>query len=90
MEKFIDCYMKWMEEGRLPYNGLCVSLPYDLSSSATFELINPDFMEKIKNQAEGGDFMFWGVTDRSKQTNKELTPLRETILLLCACINEEY
>lgn len=88
--KFITLYKRWMEEGQMPSAGLCSSLPDSLLDSEEFDLCSANHEEAMKSGEEGGGYAWWGIENMEVEGFYELTPLRQNIMLLCACMKEEY
>lgn len=88
-KRFIDCYMEWIKTGKLPKRGLCYSLPLSLSANKSFSLISPTIQECINNSKEGGGIVLWGISNYAIESSNDFTPLRQTIVLLCAVMEGE-
>jgi hypothetical protein len=91
--KFLTLYSRWSSTGLLPDIGLCNSVPYELK-----DVLN-DFgptKEEIEELAsEGLSKGCWGsglplIEDNADRRFYEFTPLRQTIILLCAALNGEF
>lgn len=89
-KKFIDCYNDWIKNRVMPYSGMCDSLPKYLRDSKEFKIISPTIEEALNHCKEGGLVLHWGVMDLENENLFEFTPLRQTIILLCACMRNEY
>lgn len=92
MNKYREFYMKHMELGALPYNGLCGCF----SPDPLLELFCPDWEERKRLHDEHIPWLFWGYgrpvagDDWSySKINYEFTPLRQTIVLLMAEMQDE-
>jgi len=88
--RFIDLYYDWMDDELLPKEGLCASMPARLEK--IFFDFKPSSEEKIQLIKEGFCNVLWasGLPEGHKDEWYSFTPLRQTIILLCACINNEY
>jgi len=90
---FLKLYEKWMEAGQLPSHGLCLSVPAKLESILNeLEPIDDDCLQLTD---QGYSIIYWGsdVPKRSKGyelSKEQFTPLRQTIILLCAALNGEF
>jgi len=88
--KFIDLYYEWGQSEKMPNDGLCDSLPDKLYKRKSFQSIIPTENEKHENAVNGGRYLFWGITDLKTEYFGDFTELRQNIVLLCACMEEEY
>jgi len=88
--RFIDLYYDWMQDGIMPQEGLCNSVPWQLKG--IFFDLQPFLYEKEQLREEGFCEVLWasGLPEGHKEEWYSFTPLRQTIILLCACINNEY
>jgi len=86
----LDLYYESIETGRVKpvkgQTGLCIhKLP-------KFYLIEPTYIDLIDINQNGESGGWWGsglpVFDKDRKTL--FTPLRQNIVLLLACLNEEY
>lgn len=86
---FYDCYCDYKRKGQLPSAGLCNSLPSILLRTDAWYIMLPT-PENLKDlERENLPTIYWGLGS-NRYHCRGLTPLRETILLLAACINKEY
>lgn len=76
---FLDFHNHSIKFGRMPTNGLCSHFKYN----DIFKLVDPEYGEGIS---------YWGADDEFQEFNRwyEYTSLRQTVVLLCAAINEEF
>ena len=81
-------YEKWMREGELPDNGLCNSIDFLSQEKKIFRLFVPTEKDLLELEAEGKSGIYWG-SDGILNSEYVLTPLRQTIVLLCAAVNDE-
>lgn len=91
--KFIDYYNEWVKTGVMPDHGLCASLHESLVISKEYELIEPSNYDFDKLFLEGKSTIYWG--DNKKYPTKEsvrvaFNELRQNLVLLCACMRNEY
>lgn len=97
---FIDYYYEWMEAGRLPnanLGGLCKNLPSYMLESEAFKLIRPYIDDLHILEGEGLSDVYWASGCKSYSTPEHnlflkyygMTPLRETLLILAALLNNE-
>ncbi len=78
--KHLQFYMDCMTNEIMPHNGLCRCAQKGLISENILELFKPDsFYAQFTYWASGEDCDF----------EYSLTPLRQTIVLLMACLNNE-
>jgi hypothetical protein len=91
MKKLIDHYKEWVEKERLPKTGLCNSIPRKYSKS--LGLFAPTLNDEINLAKLDLSCTFWGsglsVFDEHFDKCHELTPLRETIILLICAMHDE-
>lgn len=66
------------------FKGLC----RHFSGTIIFELIEPNPEELQRHMNDGGGMYFWG-RNTQEEANHEFGTLRQTIILLCAAINDE-
>ena len=85
---YLDYYKEWMEKGGMPDYGLCNSLPKKLLKKRLFDLLRPTMLNINDLKEEGLPTMFWG-SGSMKYRLHDLSPLRETILILAAILNDE-
>lgn len=89
-ETFLSLYNQWIRRGKLPMiwsGGLCSSLPNHLYQSEAFKMIEPQTEDDIRFGEA-----YWGCGEPLASWEVEqygFTPLRQTIMLLCACLNGE-
>lgn len=88
MKGYLDYYYKWMETGRMPEGGLCCSLPKELLEKEVFQLLIPTTEDIDALEAYNLPTIFWGRGSWIYEMD-DLTPLRETILILAAILNDE-
>lgn len=85
--KYLPLYEKWMESGKIPTWGLCSFFEKD----ELFKLIDPE---------NGKGITYWGFPEASmcqfdyypdflERQHYEFTPLRQTVVLLMAAMNNE-
>jgi hypothetical protein len=97
---FLDLYKKCMITGHLEYeNGLCGEIKrildgYDGLKVFTyiFDLVIPRKREREELIKEGFCPIYWGsgLPDNSEGEDTLFTPLRQTLILLCAALNGEF
>ena len=89
-KKYLDYYKEWMEKGELPEPGLCASLPNRLQRLEPFMTVKPTINEQLDlYYTHKFNNAYWG-SNSSGAKGHVFTPLRQTILLLCAAINDEF
>lgn len=89
-KSFMAFHQLIMKKGEMPNPGLCGFIQHQSSNmKEIFELVTPtsDDLDKLEHRGNKSA-KFWGSESESMEAFK-LTPLRETILLLCAAINNE-
>lgn len=83
--KYLSLYIAWMEKGRLPSNGLC----HYFQDDELFNLIDPE---------KGSMETYWAYDDDDHVQDTDwsemnrwfsFNPLRQTIVLLMAAMNNE-
>lgn len=86
---FLELYDRWMRAGTLPGNGLCFSVPTELVY--ILEIFNPTEIEKDELNRKDLSNAYWasGLKQDNPKKGQALTPLRQTIILLCAALNGE-
>lgn len=89
--KYLKFYKKCMETGELPSEGLCSCLPEE-----AIDLIAPSGEEEDTLHTEGKPWLYWGYGKTWKTAGRTsdlvprtFTPLRQTLVLLLAAINNE-
>lgn len=90
---FLDFYKECLATGKIPNSGLC----YCRLPSEVLDNFEPTNEEKYQLVDEGTPEGYWGcgfTWDYLKIHGEDImdygfTPMRETIVLLCAAINEE-
>lgn len=89
---FLELYKKWIENELLPENGLCLCVPDELIK--TLDLFNPDYDEILDLTRENIACVYWGsgmsISSNDIKRRRGFTPLRQTIVLLCAALNGEF
>jgi hypothetical protein len=79
--------------GKMIAGGLCdevqYSYPSTIKEKKLFGLVNPTDEDEEELDREGLASLFWGSGLGGSATGI-LTPLRETLLCLCAAVNEEF
>lgn len=87
---YLDYYKKWMETGELPNNGLCNSLSQPIDFGMYFMPTDEDLEELLSERCSCIYFTSGLQWDCDEIDKKELfTPLRQTIVLLLAAMNDE-
>lgn len=91
MGKHLDFYFKCMESGELPYAGLCYCAARRLISKKLLDIIEPSFEDDFNLRNEGLSFGYWSSGLLLNDSNKffQFTPLRQTIVLFMAAMNNE-
>lgn len=82
---YLDFYKKCMETGRIPDNGLC-----NCFESQLFEYVKP----LLNERQFGYPHNYWAFGEDttnlvSLEVAQRFTPLRQTIVLFMACLNNE-
>lgn len=85
---YIDFYKRWVAANELPIGGLCSSLPRQLSENEVFEMIKPTKKDIKKMIKESHCVTYWASGSAESKWGR-LTPLRETLLILAALLNDE-
>lgn len=91
---FIQFYKKYVGK-KLPGVGLCNSLPIALLESEEFKRVKPTEKDQYNIRREWDSLTYWGsglniLTSKSSERQRTFTPLRQTLVLLCACMRNEY
>ena len=91
MGKFYEKYVEFTHLGKLPDNGLCNSIGKELQSKDGWIIIKPSEREKDQLSKENKSSIYWGSGLRIYDEGEKhfFTELRQTILLLAACLNNE-
>lgn len=89
MKKHLEFYLQHINSGKLPSDGLCSSIQSDL-----LKLFEPTIDEENDLLAEGTSALYWGfglplLGTSTIEKLYSFTPLRQTIILFCAAINNE-
>jgi hypothetical protein len=90
--KFLTLYNRWMKTGMIPGPGLCNSVPFKMTEVLDdMEPMYKDYTEISRERLSKG---YWGsglaLGDGGIRVQREFTPLRQTIILLCAALNGEF
>jgi len=103
-KKYLELYKKWLKEGRLPERGLCFSLPIHVgflkaaeyiaipTDDPLFELFKPWTEEEypmLKSDPLWQTFWLADGETNGRHLHYKFTPLRQTILLFMAAMNNE-
>jgi hypothetical protein len=86
---FLDLYDECMASGQMmKFYGLCNAIGW---SSAIFDLFTPTNQDELELSREGLSTAYWasGVMKHDPCKKRTFTPLRQTIVLFCAAINDE-
>lgn len=83
-KKYLPLYKKWMETGELPCTGLCASFREE--GMSYYELDN-NFL--TGNEIFNLNGWYASGYDRDVYTLGKFTPLRQTIVLFMAAMNDE-
>lgn len=86
-QAFLDFYKECMKNSKkMPNDGLCRNL------GRRIDPVKPTKQDIIKLDREDLSASYWGSGLAYWDLNKchKFTPLRQTLVLLLACINEEY
>jgi hypothetical protein len=92
--KHLQFYKDCMKRGLLPKSGLCINTE-DSGGPLSEELLHlfiPTEDELIKLAEKGHSTSYWGsgvITNDYDILYDEFSPLRQTIVLLMACLNNE-
>ncbi len=93
---FLDLHFYLLENGLT--NGLCMEIIYlrnRINSHIIdyiFSLVNPESNDYATMFIEGKCSIYWSADLEPHETGLDFlyTELRQNLILLCACINEEY
>lgn len=94
---YLDFYNKTMKKGKMECLGLCNSLKNITITEVDYlYLFNPITEDKINCIGRGESWVYWAYGEKVSNTkaNRErrehdFTPLRQTIVLLIAAMNNE-
>lgn len=98
MEKkktFLLYYEEWMKARKLPMLGLCGSLILTKEEEEIWQLLCPTVKDLNQLIKENKSTLYWGVETpfyaRKPTVDylRKFTTLRQTLLLLAACLNDE-
>lgn len=91
MAKFLDLYKECEELGKLPTRGLCVCMN-GFEMNSILELLMPTKQELSEIEREGHEYVYWasGLPVDHRDEVYGFTPLRQTIILLCAALIGEF
>ena len=87
---YLNCYKKWLSVGSMPDEGLCICFAHDdltHSEVKQFEPNDSDLKQYKIRRKSGGTY--WGSDSSSDPRYHEFTPLRQTIVLFLAAMNNE-
>jgi hypothetical protein len=90
MNKYIlELYKEWAEKGMIPDQGLCLT---ELGRTESFWMIQPNDDEEI-DESEFVKRLYWGFGEENYESNNDVvytfTPLRQNLVLLIACLEQE-
>lgn len=85
---WMDFYKKYMKIGNFSGTGICDKLSSEMDKSKEWNMVSPNIEELKKLWCDGQPFVWWGRESRCNSIDK-MTPLRETVILLCSAINDE-
>lgn len=92
MGKHLDFYLKCMNDGKLPHEGLCGCFRY-IDYEMLEDLFSPDENDIEGLREKGMCYTYWASEavsdDFSEQCTMSFGPLRQTIVLFMAAINDE-
>lgn len=95
MTPFLDFYNKSVKARRMPVPGLCYEFDSNIKDSfvppdiqSTFNMFKPSGHE-IKNLYSEQKSSWYFGSDSGSWLEYQFTPLRQTIVLFCAAINNE-
>jgi hypothetical protein len=87
--KYLELYKDWRIGGKIPKEGLCASLNFP----KRLEMFEPTREDAEKLQKKNMSTAYWGsgmtIYSNDKLRYYSFTPLRQTILLFLAAINNE-
>ncbi len=93
--KYLEKYYLWMETEAIPDEGLCQSL----KGSSLFKLFEPTEKDDNELLEEGLPTIYWASGEVKYSTGSDrntkymrrqhFSPLRQTIVLFCAAMNDE-
>lgn len=91
MGKHLDFYKKCIEDKRMPDFGLCLCATRNLISEKILDRFEPSHKDMVIIQRQGLSSGYWGSGLSSEDHNRlfTFTPLRQTIVLFMAAINNE-
>jgi hypothetical protein len=89
--KHLDFYLKAIKDEQMPYFGLCLCASNNLINYETFERFIPTPENEEKLKKEDLNLTYWGSGLSTNDHNRlyAFTPLRQTIVLFMAAINNE-
>jgi len=87
-DKHIKFYLDCIKTRRIPHNGLCSCSSYGHIDDFTLNLFVPTDHDEYQLDSEGLEVTYWG-SGLKKEALKKFTPLRQTIVLFMAAINNE-
>ena len=90
MGKHLDFYYNCLLHGKMQTDGLCVASDEGLIDLEIFNLISPTDAEEDYLYEEGYSKLYWGAGLPGKLWGQnQFTPLRQTIVLFMAAMNNE-
>ncbi len=94
-KKYLKLYKEWIKTGKIGtdsvgnHNGLCNT--HKLGSDPLFELFIPNIEDEVQLEKDGLSTSYWasGQDKNDYDNNYAFTPLRQTIVLFLAAMNDE-
>lgn len=90
-KRHLDFYKKSMKSGHMPEVGLCDCVGYKKLSAKLLKLMYPTVYDQQMLISEGFSTGYWASGFKTYERNKSytFTPLRQTIVLFMAALNDE-
>lgn len=86
---YLAAYANWMKTKRLPHGwGLCREFEWLGAKDPFLKLVKPTYKDKMRLKKEGVSCNYWGSETDSARYGA-FTPLRQTLVLLMAALNNE-
>lgn len=89
---WLDLYKKWTRTGKMTpksnkyyYGGLCSAVPLKLQKGIIWNLVKAQHGDNLNSASLCG---YWASSSCNEEVH-DFGPLRQTIILLCACLNDE-
>ncbi len=82
-KKLIDLHYEWKKEKRIPYEGLCTSIP--IQYKKTLNIFQPDINERQELYINDESSIYWGAGKVNSQNRYQGYTRRRQVIVLLIC-----